>query len=561
MLLKTLDIRFDEMKVVLKQHLSNQKHLCATADVWTARAQSYLGVTIHFLNSLFKRESYVIGFKQLHGRHTYDILGKTIHEIMLDFGIRNGQLRNIVTDGGSNFAKMFKKYGEPLEVFNYVNDELSEDEQGEPDDYTEPVDSNENPILMTDANGELFINEILDFENTNADATAESTNDSSDETTDNYFDNTNLEDETNKINLPPQKRCMSHKCNLILGDFKNNLTGLAKTGLHTTQEKLNTLWVLTHRSSYAKTICKEVLGQCLPTPSDTRWNSEIDAIKFCNKPTIAPKLNTLIETLKQKLKCKSALSLQTLTKNDFTIIEQYIKVMEPVAHALDIMQKEYNSSQGLILPVLRSMKQHIEKIDEKLKIARDFKNAMLKAIDFRFKSYFSFNEQNNDLLLASVSLPRMKTNFIEKNEDIIYAKHILLAECKKLKSETVTEPAVESPKPNDDDDFIISYDGHRTERRNSVDNEIESEILRYLADPRKENSMLNEYPHVREIFFMYNTTISSSAPVERVFSQSLLIFTPRRNRISNVHFEQTLLLKHNRILLDENGIHSIPNNI
>lgn len=49
--MKTLDNQFNAMKNALKECLSKQKYLRATADGWTSRAQSYLGVTIHFINS------------------------------------------------------------------------------------------------------------------------------------------------------------------------------------------------------------------------------------------------------------------------------------------------------------------------------------------------------------------------------------------------------------------------------------------------------------------------------------------------------------------------------
>lgn len=97
------------------------------------------------------------------------------------------------------------------------------------------------------------------------------------------------------------------------------------------------------------------------------------------------------------------------------------------------------------------------------------------------------------------------------------------------------------------ENFIISYSTNI--RRNSIDSEIESEVSRFLCDMRSDLDILNEYPNVRGIYNKYNTTISSSAPVERAFSQSLMIFSPRRNRLSAVHFEQAVLMKHNRMLL------------
>lgn len=151
-LMKSLDSRFVKMKNILKEHLSKQKYLCATTDVWSSRAQSYLGVTIHFINSEFKRESYLIGFKQLNFKQTYDELGRKIHEIFADYGIKTQQLTNIVTDGGSNFCKMFKIYGKELTAFEYVNDDPIEDDVVvDMDEQTEPRTTQ----FMED-NGELF---------------------------------------------------------------------------------------------------------------------------------------------------------------------------------------------------------------------------------------------------------------------------------------------------------------------------------------------------------------------------------------------------------------------
>lgn len=314
--------------------------------------------------------------------------------------------------------------------------------------------------------------------------------------------------------------------------------------------KLHTLFVLTRRSSLAKSICKAVLGQCLKLPCETRWNSLFDAVKMCTQPQIKANLNKLIKELIEKLG-HSAQNLEELIDADFAIIDQYIEVLEPVAISLDMMQREINSSQGYIVPVLTSMRHRIDQIKNLSIMTIDFKVAMIAAIDTRFSNYFTFNDSNKELLLASLTVPRIKINFIETDENIMFVQKLLIIECKKLYSENSEQNEIEQNlvSPANDEDFIISFASRRDVRRNSMDNQIESEVSRYMFDTRTEMSMLNEFPTVREVFLKYNTTLASSAPVERVFSQSLMIFTPRRNRLSSTLFEQTLLLKHNRILL------------
>lgn len=50
----------------------------------------------------------------------------------------------------------------------------------------------------------------------------------------------------------------------------------------------------------------------------------------------------------------------------------------------------------------------------------------------------------------------------------------------------------------------------------------EQDVLRFLSSPRSSTErdlfQLNQHPIVRQIFIKYNTPITSSAPVERLFS-------------------------------------------
>lgn len=353
--------------------------------------------------------------------------------------------------------------------------------------------------------------------------------------------------------MPPQKRCIPHLLNLCAEDFqKKYLNGLAKTSLIHSLSKLHSLFVLTHRSSRAKTICKAVLGCCLKIPCKTRWNSTYDAVSLCTKKEIQKNLNALILELKREIKCQSAQHLSTLVNTDFAVINQYVSVMEPVAIALDIMQGEEKGSQSFIMPVLLSMKHRITHLPEPSTISRDFKCAMLASVNNRFKKNFQFESMNKDLLLSAVTIPQFKGDFIEDDENIIFVKNLLICECKKLcvdstqiidtfSSENASQACLE-------ENYIISFGKSRQVRRNSIETEIESEVSRFLCDMRVETTILQEYPKVREVYFKYNTTLASSAPIERVFSQSQMIFTPRRNRLTAKLFEQSLFLKVNKAI-------------
>lgn len=65
-------------------------------------------MTVHWTNDeTGARESAVLACKRVLGKHTYDVLGAHIHEVLENFCIQN-KCAGITTDNGSNFVKCFK---------------------------------------------------------------------------------------------------------------------------------------------------------------------------------------------------------------------------------------------------------------------------------------------------------------------------------------------------------------------------------------------------------------------------------------------------------------------
>lgn len=104
-------------------------YVCTTADCWSARSKSFLGMTCHWLDPVtLERRTICLGMRRIFGSHTYDLLAQKLEEMNTEFGIKD-KIVQTVTDSGSNFIKAFKVFGADLEI-----DENDEEASGEDSD-------------------------------------------------------------------------------------------------------------------------------------------------------------------------------------------------------------------------------------------------------------------------------------------------------------------------------------------------------------------------------------------------------------------------------------------
>jgi hypothetical protein len=117
-----LQIEYSNTKTSLILALESALHVSTTADAWTARRRSFIGMTVHLLGPDMLRHSACLAVRRLIGSHTFDVIAKTIESIHKEFGIHS-KVNCTITDNGSNFLKAFNVFGPDTATISEPEDE------------------------------------------------------------------------------------------------------------------------------------------------------------------------------------------------------------------------------------------------------------------------------------------------------------------------------------------------------------------------------------------------------------------------------------------------------
>jgi hypothetical protein len=498
---KTIISRLEKMHMNMKTRLlgtlEKVQNVCTTADMWSANNHSYFGMTVHWLDmDTLLRKSAALACTRVTGKHTFDVIAAKIYEIHSQYHITN-KVVTTITDNGSNFVKAFRVY--------------AADERADDTTHT----SFQTVIQQEDDGGVTFANigQLLDE---------------------------NAMEINDDFVLPPHQPCAAHTLNLVAThDSKDSENDAAyKKVSRSTMGKCSALWNKAHRSTQVADLIEERFSAAVIVPNATRWNSQFDAMD---------KLRVILSSEKatdENLQALyAAVGIVAFRPNEMAFISEYCKAMRPLATALDKLQAQDCCYMGNLLPALSSLTKKLKETRKDLKIAVPLVDALLKGLQQRFDGYSS----KENLILASITIPAHRLRWLVKTEQPA-ARALLLAEMVKeeaLRKSTASAAQssgnqVNADVQDDDDDFYVY------EETSAVDKSIETELDLYLADSSKNVNSLKSFPRVLTVFLKYNTGLPSSAPVERLFSLGGQILTPRRNRLSDEHFESQLLLRANK---------------
>ncbi|XP_046382586.1 uncharacterized protein LOC124153461 isoform X1 [Ischnura elegans] len=119
---RKLNLMFENVNQNLASKFTEIQFMTSTADIWSTKHRSFLGVTAHWINDeTLTRESAVLSCVRFKGTHDYKNIADTLHNIFISFGLNNEKVATMITDNGSNFVKAFKEFG-CSEIINIDSD-------------------------------------------------------------------------------------------------------------------------------------------------------------------------------------------------------------------------------------------------------------------------------------------------------------------------------------------------------------------------------------------------------------------------------------------------------
>lgn len=346
-----------------------------------------------------------------------------------------------------------------------------------------------------------------------------------------------LEDNlTNNFVLPHHVRCASHTLSLLATTDFNNILGPNSKIHYSVMGKCTALWNASRRPKSSEIIMDE-LGYSLIYPTSTRWNSLFDFLNHLI--TLRCKLNNVIKCLNLNF---------VLKESDYEYIEELVKVLKPIAQALDYLQAEKNCFYGQLIPTLISLKLRLDELkNQKLRYLFNLISPLCNKLHDRFKNYFNLSHEADDAILATCFHPLFKMRWIPKGLTEADKERIQLLCINAAKKINIPNNEISTSDVSDDDDnFLICMSPNRSNVLTDSSKSIELQILQFFNDKNKSLTCLNNYNVVKQLFIDYNTNICSSAPVERLFSFAGFIMAPTRSRLSDEQFEKLVFLKGNQ---------------
>lgn len=494
-LLAKVDRAFSRMRQELVAKLRPVQYVCTTADVWTADGRSFFGMTCHWIDSdSLERKSAALGFARLPGRLTQETIAGRIHDLHESYGVE-GKVQTTVADNGSPLVSLFREFA--LEAAD-----------GGPGSTSAAEDD-----------------DVGFYENVGAalgSATA-------------VLEGEPVQDLL--VFLPAVQRCASHTLELVVAeDFRRAVLQGPMCQLHySAMAKVAAIWAKCHRlggGAGGGDAAEEIGRMPLAVPAVARWAAEYCAVQ---------KVVSLGE--RELAKLCACLQVAPLQPEEAAFLAEYVAALHPLAFALELFQAEQKCYLGLVIPTVLSLKNKLSEQRDAASYLGEVIGAVVAAIDERFQGLFASAEAR----FATATTPQFRLWWMNasEREDMC---NLLADEAARVDPACVAEAepgrrhhrlsAIQS-----EDDFF-SYGPAKPavqiQQRGAVE-----EIRKYVEGTGKSLECLQDFPRVKQLFLRYNTTLPSTAPLQRLFSHKGTLATSHRNFLTDDYFERIQLLRYN----------------
>lgn len=118
--------KFDEHKTTLTTLLSLAEYVCCTADIWSTKRKSFMGVTVHWIDKdTLERQSKLLCCRRFYSPHDNVRIAELLSDIYTEFGITFKVIGTVI-DNASNFTKAFKTFGISIDEFETLHKSVDE---------------------------------------------------------------------------------------------------------------------------------------------------------------------------------------------------------------------------------------------------------------------------------------------------------------------------------------------------------------------------------------------------------------------------------------------------
>lgn len=331
--------------------------------------------------------------------------------------------------------------------------------------------------------------------------------------------------------LPPVQRCASHTLEqVVTEDFWKAISQGPMCQLHySSMSKVAGIWTKCHLLQIEMNAAEEIGNMALIVPAVIRWNVEYCAVQ---------KIVSLTERELTELCVR--LEVPRLQPEEIAFLKEYVTVFHPLAFALELFQAEQKCYLGLVIPTVLSLKNKLKEQKDAANYFGDVINSIVIAIDVRFQEFFSSTEAK----IATATTPQFRLWWMAASEREEMCS-LLATEASQMEpSEAAEANTSRNLSTIESEDDFFSYGSAKTttqiQRRGVME-----EIRKYVEGTGKSLECLQDFPRVKQLFLKYNTTLPSTAPVQRLFGQKGNLVTSQRNFLTDDYFERVQLLRYN----------------